>query len=62
MLERLGTVIYWASTLIALGIAGSAGYGYFLGSGGNPFAQLYAGVIAALIWLAGVGLRYVFRG
>lgn len=62
MAGRLGNLIYWATTFVALLIAGVAAYGYLLGSGGSPFAQAYAVTIAALIWLLGAGARYVLKG
>jgi len=62
MVGRLGDVIYWAGTLIAVPLATLALYGAFLGSGGDPFMQTAALVLAAAIWLAGRALRYVLKG
>ena len=64
MAARLGDVIYWAASLIAILIIGFMAYAALFGTGGGnaSFAQGMGVVFAIAIWLVGLGCRYVLGG
>jgi uncharacterized membrane-anchored protein len=63
MASRLGEVLYWAATLIAVLIFGVIAYGDFYGTGrADPFLQGAAIFLAGVIWLIGLACRYVLSG
>jgi len=60
MLARLGNVIYWVATIIAIAVLVLLGYGALLGGGqANPFAQGVFAIGAIIVWLFGWACRYI---
>jgi hypothetical protein len=63
MASRLGEVLYWAATLIAVSIIGFIAYGALYGTGGaDRLLQGAAVFVAIVIWLIGLACRYVLSG
>jgi len=63
MAARLGEVLYWAASLIAVLILGIVAYGALFGGGrAEPFALVVFVGGAVAVWLIGIACRYVLAG
>lgn len=63
MAGRLGEVLYWAANIVAGAMVAFIAWAEITGKvGGGQIGAVIFGVVAALIWLAGRGLRYIFSG
>jgi hypothetical protein len=62
-MARLGIVLYWTATAIAIALVVLAVFAYFTatGNGALPSAGLIV-VFASLIWLTGLAILYVLAG
>ena len=59
MLQRLGNVVYWTASSVALLVVLFA---LFIGIRGEVVSSVELLVVAGLIWLAGKVARYVLVG
>ena len=63
MLGRLGNVIYWTATGIAIIVVALIAYGAVFGTGqADPALQVSVIIGAGMIWLVGLAVRYVLAG
>ena len=62
-LARLGTVLYWAATAIAIALIVFAVFAYFTATGSGALAgALFIVALAGLVWLIGRAILYVLAG
>ncbi len=62
-MARLGTVLYWAATAIAIGLVVLAVFAYFTATGSGALqGALFIVAFAGLLWLIGRAILYVLVG
>jgi hypothetical protein len=62
-LARLGTVLYWAATAIAIALVVFAVFAYFTATGSGALqGALFIVAFAGLVWLIGRVILYVLAG
>ena len=62
-MARLGIVLYWAATAIAVALVALAVFAYFTATGGGALAgSVLIVAFAGLVWLTGRGILYFLAG
>ena len=62
-MARLGIVLYWAATAIAVALVVLAVFAYFTATGSGALAgSVLIVAFASLVWLTGRGILYFLAG
>jgi hypothetical protein len=61
-MARLGIVLYWVGTVIAVALVGLAVFAYFTATGRALASAVLIVAFAGLVWLTGRGFLYFLAG